>query len=426
MTEIDNVEIEDEKRQEQQKEVLNQPAETAGTVGDAMVDAAGGSADTVATATASSGDVSDAGDTAVASGGTEVSQGGAVATEGERDDFADAINALSQMQNPYTPQIDTLNSGYNTDVGNTYEQYEKDKTANVYRYLSAKKKLQKRNASAKKLLLLGNALRHVANLAAVSTGAANQEYTDPMTDFDKSYDDALNQLASAHQQRSKDMMSQRDAQLERLKSAYDMQLSGLKAGSAAWEKDRAYQKSLLDASVDKWNKDRNYNLAVNKAAAQAAQATARLEETKRHNAQQETIARKNAATAQQRIANSKTIQIHDYSNVGTSAVVDNFNNDRDVQAEIKRVYDAMVDVEPGIKVKAQDTWGLSDYATPKANPSVDDMLIAIQTAQTNEAQSIYQGWLTTSSHVKINGKAGSGYGENYYTTGTKSSNATFD
>lgn len=422
-------EIEDGKKQEGQKEVLNQPAETAGTAGTAMVDAAGGGADTVGTATANSGDVSDAGSTAVASGGTEVSQGGAVATEGERDDFADAINTLSQMQNPYTSQIEDLYTGYNTDVNNAYAQYDKDKTANVYRYLSAKKNLRERNASTKKLLLLGNALRHVANLAAVSTGAANQEYTDPMTDFGKSYDDALNQLASAHQQRSKDMMSQRDAQLERLKSAYDMQLSGLKANSAAWEKDRAYQKSLLDASVDKWNKDRNYNLAVGKAQVQAQQAQARLDESKRHNAAQESIARQNAATARQRIANSansKTIQIQDYSNVSTPAEVDNFNNNRAVQAEIKRVYDQMVEAEPDIMVKAQDAWGLSDYATPKANPSVDDMLTVIQTAKTKEAQAIYQDWLTSSSHVKINGKAGSGYGENYYTTGTKSSNATFD
>lgn len=150
------------------------------------------------------------------------------------------------------------------------------------------------NETTKRILALGDALRHIGNIVSTTNGAPAQKFNDPVALKEQQY-----QTERAHRETQAYKQAQQEYQRERLRGEQDMR---------DFKKKMGIGEMARKAANDKFNQDRatkndqfNQNLATQKFdetkgyhQSSLDLQKARLGETKRHNSTMESISQYNA------------------------------------------------------------------------------------------------------------------------------------
>lgn len=289
----------------------------------------------------------------------------------------------------------------------TYTPSASNPTQSVYDYMlqpsEEEKKLYKDNESKKRLLLLGDALRHLGNLYFTTKGATPQQFTSPVVQQEQIYQQKKQELRAQRAAALKYAMDQAKLQAEQnyKNSMLGMRQAELERGLANDEWNRQWNQ--FKWAGDQANKDREFGF-------KKANADRTFAETARHNrigeglrAQSNKIAAMNAQTSRDSLnyKMSKDADLKNYDQVkhfinGKKLYVPkSLLNTSYGYAEIKKFYDYLSTLRVGgtaDKPKYAIT-PLEPYQDPNGNTqpySSKQMMKAIQEAAPTK---MYMDWM---------------------------------
>lgn len=186
-----------------------------------------------------------------------------------------------------------------------YTPSETDPTSSVYDYMlqpsAEEKKLAKDNESKKRLLLLGDALRHLGNLYFTTKGATPQQFNSPVMTQE-----------SLYQQKRAELQAQRAAALknamEQAKLQADQNYKNSMLGMKAAELERALandqwnrQWTQFKWAGDQANKDREFDFKKTNADRTFAETVRSNKANENLRRQSNSIAAMNAQTSRDRL-----------------------------------------------------------------------------------------------------------------------------
>ena len=285
----------------------------------------------------------------------------------------------------------------------TYTPSAEDPMQSVYDFMlqsqEEEKKLAQKNESKKRLLLLGDALRHLGNLYFTTKGASPQNLTSSVTLQEQRY-----------QQERAQRQAQRQAEL---KSALER---------AKQQADQNYKSSILGIEVGKLQRlrdndiygrakdQRDFEYRQAKDTADLTLKGMQLDETRKHNRNKEaldrqrnSIASRNADTAARRLDYEKnekdtiTIPYFDKARYGdrTWKV-----NEKKYKAAINAIYNEMVGNHEITPIASKNLWGIKDE---------DDRFIKMrELVESKRSSMTYKKWMrnlgATTSDGYVEGK----------------------
>ena len=134
-----------------------------------------------------------------------------------------------------------------TSPATPYTPSETDPTASVYNYMlqpsEEEKRLAKNNESKKRLLLLGDALRHIGNLYYTTKGATPQQFNSPVMTQEQIYQQKRAELQAQRAAAFKNSLEQAKLDADNRNKAFQQQMAVAN-----------YQRNL---SNDEWNRQFN-------------------------------------------------------------------------------------------------------------------------------------------------------------------------
>lgn len=290
-----------------------------------------------------------------------------------------------------------------TPPAKTYTPSASNPTQSVYDYMlqpsEEEKKLYKDNESKKRLLLLGDALRHLGNLYFTTKGATPQQFTSPVVQQEQIYQQKKQELRAQRAAALKYAMDQAKLQAEQnyKNSMLGMRQAELERGLANDEWNRQWNQ--FKWAGDQANKDREFGF-------KKANADRTFAETARHNrvgeglrAQANRIAQQNANTSSDRTSNSN---LKDYQPIkiaqgNTGYISKKWINSPEGRAEIKAMYNRMRQMKQRLpdgstkELISEAKIKKDSYGVPvAAEPSTMDMLVAMQEGAWSQP---YMDWI---------------------------------
>ena len=285
----------------------------------------------------------------------------------------------------------------------TYTPSASNPTQSVYDYMlqpsEEEKKLYKDNESKKRLLLLGDALRHLGNLYFTTKGATPQQFTSPVVQQEQIYQQKKNEIRAQRAAALKNAMDQAKLQADQnyKNSMLGMRQAELERGLANDEWNRQWNQ--FKWAGDQANKDREFGF-------KKANADRTFAETARHNrvgeglrAQANRIAQQNANTSSDRTSNSN---LKDYQPIkiaqdNTGYISKKWINSPEGRAEIKAMYNRMRQMKQRLpdgstkELISEAKIKKDSYGVPVATePSTMDMLVAMQEGAWSQP---YMDWI---------------------------------
>ena len=285
----------------------------------------------------------------------------------------------------------------------TYTPSASNPTQSVYDYMlqpsEEEKKLYKDNESKKRLLLLGDALRHLGNLYFTTKGATPQQFTSPVVQQEQQYQQKRQELRAQRAAALKNAMDQAKLQADQnyKNSMLGMRQAELERGLANDEWNRQWNQ--FKWAGDQANKDREFGF-------KKANADRTFAETARHNrvgeglrAQANRIAQQNANTSSDRTSNSN---LKDYQPIkiaqgNTGYISKKGINSPEGRAEIKAMYNRMRQMKQRLpdgstkELISEAKIKKDSYGVPvAAEPSTMDMLVAMQEGAWSQP---YMDWI---------------------------------
>lgn len=186
-----------------------------------------------------------------------------------------------------------------------YTPSETDPTSSVYDYMlqpsAEEKKLAKDNESKKRLLLLGDALRHLGNLYFTTKGATPQQFNSPVMTQESLYQQKRAELQAQRAAALKNAMEQAKLKADRdyKNSMLGMRAAELERGLANDQWNRQW--TQFKWAGDQANKDREFDFKKANADRDYELSQKKFGETKRHNRSTEAAAWMNAQTSRDRL-----------------------------------------------------------------------------------------------------------------------------
>lgn len=202
-----------------------------------------------------------------------------------------AQGAVSALQPP-TPQT------------RPYTPNQTDPTSSVYDYMlqpsAEERKLAKDNESKKRLLLLGDALRHLGNLYFTTKGATPQQFNSPVMTQESLYQQKRAELRAQRAAALKNAMEQAKLQADQnyKSSMLGMRAAELERGLANDQWNRQW--TQFKWAGDQANKDREFDFKKANADRDYELSQKKFGETQRHNRSTEAAAWMNAQTSRDR------------------------------------------------------------------------------------------------------------------------------